>query len=1202
MTILTILLTTITNGYQISGHVYEDVNGDSNITNDGVGIVGASVYLYLDNGDGILDSGDILITSTQTDSNGSYTFTPATAGDYFVIVDSKTLTPTAGLNSGFTTSDVWADQTYGSVGVYCDTDANSSTAPVPLDSNGSCYGGAYGDRSDNFSTLLPSGAEHYGLVQISDTTPSGTLDFGFSFNVVTNTEDLIGTTGEPAQGSLRQFILNANAILGDNRMRFVPAVPPTNSDSAGSWWQVAIDQAYDPTNNYALPPITDSNTTIDGTAYSYTDGVTIRDTDPGTAGHSGEVVGVGPDGRPSTGDEYKLPNFEKKELEVNLSQQGDGFVVEGADSTIQNLAIFNAQNSTGSTLIKIEANGVSVSSNFIGTRANGTKPTQITSYIGVDLYPSYQNCQIYGNLVYYLASTGVLMEGEGKTEGNDISQVGSGNPCGNGISTKITNGADTARPASSVVIDGNWIEKSSGFGVDTDPAGSFTLQNSTIYDNGVGDANGNLCNSEPNGGVRVEGSSNILEYNQIYQNGGAGVAVVKGNSTSLNNLISRNVIYENKGLGIDLDNSGDNGDGVTPNDGQVDSTQQNDGLDYPIITYAEKEGDVLRVKGFVGTYSNHLSQILRVEFYRAYDDGDNNGPVEVGDGTSVPHGEGDYFLAECNTTSTGDFDCNLTLNGAPFSDDTNITAIAIDSNSNTSEFGPNQKVVIVPTIYGFIFDDQNHNQLMETGEPGLAGISIKLWYLSSSGWVLESNGTTDSRGYFSFHPQNTGTYRVIEDAQNLDSPSAGSDLVGWISTTGNLYETPWEKSREILLFYGDYHGSKVTGQVFEDSGDGSSTSTDANDAVRESEEAGLERVEVKGCADTSCNTVFDSTLTGLDGNYSIYIPYTYNGTQVYIVERDLADFTSTGDNRNGVIDSDATASLADRNRLAITPQSGNIYPGYNFADVGRLSIAYPQGGSTSQGGTLTLRNTINIKTPGKVALLLSSSLGIPYSVWEDTDCDGVGDTELTPDTNGYYWLNGGNDLGAGSYCVVVKGFTPSQIEPNSVEKLTVLGFEDWKNAPNPDGETGSNFDDIGEVVDSYIISAGGSKLQLIKEVRNVSTGESFGVKNSAKPGDILEYRLTFKNLGARPVQKLVLHDAVPSSMELVTASYNGKDVKLVIGNQEFDGSISDSPDTDGVTFSNGVLNVDISKLTGGEYTQLPPGAVGQLYYRTLLKK
>jgi hypothetical protein len=73
-------------------------------------------------------------------------------------------------------------------------------------------------------------------------------------------------------------------------------------------------------------------------------------------------------------------------------------------------------------------------------------------------------------------------------------------------------------------------------------------------------------------------------------------------------------------------------------------------------------------------------------------------------------------------------------------------------------------------------------------------------------------------------------------------------------------------------------------------------------------------------------------------------------------------------------------------------------------------------------------------------------------------------------------------------------------------------------------------------------------------------------------------------------------------MELVTGSYNGKDVKLVIGNQEFDGSISDSPDTDGVTFSNGILNVDISKLTGGEYTQLPPGAVGQLYYRTLLKK
>ena len=98
-----------------------------------------------------------------------------------------------------------------------------------------------------------------------------------------------GSAARTVQGSLRQFLKNANAITGANAMRFVPAVPA----NAGAWWQVAVSED--------LPDVLDSNTTLDGSAYSLSDGTSLRDENPGWLG-TGGLVGV--DGlacRPSIG-------------------------------------------------------------------------------------------------------------------------------------------------------------------------------------------------------------------------------------------------------------------------------------------------------------------------------------------------------------------------------------------------------------------------------------------------------------------------------------------------------------------------------------------------------------------------------------------------------------------------------------------------------------------------------------------------------------------------------------------------------------------------------------------------------------------------------------------------------------------------------------------------------------------------------------
>jgi len=102
----------------ITGTVYEDVDGDGNVVDDNVGVSGAIVSLYIDDGTvvGKVDASDSLVNSTATDGTGNYSFAGLADQTYWVVVDSTTIGTSAGFNGGHGQTDVWAEQTYGSVG------------------------------------------------------------------------------------------------------------------------------------------------------------------------------------------------------------------------------------------------------------------------------------------------------------------------------------------------------------------------------------------------------------------------------------------------------------------------------------------------------------------------------------------------------------------------------------------------------------------------------------------------------------------------------------------------------------------------------------------------------------------------------------------------------------------------------------------------------------------------------------------------------------------------------------------------------------------------------------------------------------------------------------------------------------------------------------------------------------------------------
>lgn len=123
-----------------------------------------------------LHRGEQRVASTRTDAKGTFVFANVEPAEYAVVVDSRTIHASA-----------WADE----------------VTPSP--------GGRRAGVADDASALAT--AEHVRTVTVGE-SPVDRVDFGFSFGAVTH-------AGDSGQGSLRQFIENANLVPGENVMHYL---------------------------------------------------------------------------------------------------------------------------------------------------------------------------------------------------------------------------------------------------------------------------------------------------------------------------------------------------------------------------------------------------------------------------------------------------------------------------------------------------------------------------------------------------------------------------------------------------------------------------------------------------------------------------------------------------------------------------------------------------------------------------------------------------------------------------------------------------------------------------------------------------------------------------------------------------------------------------------------------------------------------
>ncbi|NNL13778.1 MAG: hypothetical protein HKO82_08845, partial [Acidimicrobiia bacterium] len=782
---------------EVSGTVFEDIAGDvlagaqtiGDVSNPGV--PGVAVTLWKDNASvGLADAGDTihvqggLTNPATTDANGDYSFANLPGGDYYVVVDSRTIAPTAGLRSGHTVDETWAEQTWAPEYGYArfgPTSKSWSNWAKPFYGGANDQGQWYAE-SDDASDVET--AEHFSGVTLAAGEVRTGVDFGFSFNVVTNvlggdSADHDMGAARTVQGSLRQFLQNANAIAGSNAMRFVPVLPPNDT----SWWEVLVTDA--------LPAIDDEYTNIDGTAYDDVDGVAVLDTNPGYLGsNAAGGLTVGTDG-------LALEQIERPELEIQGDQTAAlppqlGLEILASHTTVRDLALLGFGDTLTAGLDSDIRVGPSVAplegivldrlvigsapDTFadpgVGTRSQGTGIRVSDAVSGGGLLDNV----ITDNLVGFVRSTGVLVNndtGGWIVSGNEIRNAGtvpfSGRPDG----LSVEGGGSTSH-----AIIGNLIAGSSRVGVETWRSdGGHSIVNNDILASSVGVA-------DETAGVRLAGTGNLVEKNRISGGDGPGIIVIGENTASphtasVDNRISQNEFGTNTGLAIDLvaattvGASHSTGDGLTLTPG-TDPGTGNNGLDAPAISSATS-----------ASVSGTACASCRVELYRAVSG--------VGDGG---YGEGVEYLGFATADGAGDWTLSG-VTGALLGQD--VAALAIDGSNDTSEFGANVTVVPARTITGTVFEDVVGDALAvgalaDADNPAVPGVTVSLYRDGGDGvpdggddGAPIATTATNASGQFTFGSLPSDLYWVTIDSLGV-APSAGlqnpTPQAGLITVTG----------------------------------------------------------------------------------------------------------------------------------------------------------------------------------------------------------------------------------------------------------------------------------------------------------------------------------------------------------------------------------------------------------------------------------
>lgn len=323
--------------------------------------------------------------------------------------------------------------------------------------------------------------------------------------------------------------------------------------------------------------------------------------------------------------------------------------------------------------------------------------------MGFNNIPTTATVTVAGNYIGTDVSGNIRLA-NGRVSGNNSSGYGEG------IDIYNCKGANINSASPSFLINNNVISGNNGSGIDmyNNTQGIAVVSNSIgVGANGIavvgnsqqGISLGNVSSGDNSSNNRIgsndDGTNDNTEGNTIANNGTVGgypgITITKTANTG--NRISRNNFYSNGWLPLDL-----NGDGVTLNDGSLESNTANQSIDYPVFTSQTITSPTsVTVSGYIGNSASATDSTagtllndgtLTVQLYKRVNDGNQNGYLTAAyQHIKRAHGEGLYLGSFTVSESTFNNVAVNVVSSVSLQPSDSITGIVIDANGNTSEFG-----------------------------------------------------------------------------------------------------------------------------------------------------------------------------------------------------------------------------------------------------------------------------------------------------------------------------------------------------------------------------------------------------------------------------------------------------------------------------------------------------------------------------------
>jgi parallel beta-helix repeat protein len=573
---------------KISGTVFEDRiygggAGRSLAASSGAAVANARVELYSGTG-----AGAALLLTTTTNASGAYSFT-RNAGTYTVRVPNRTVASTR--SGGCAAGTCIPVQTFR-------TNASSGTAVAVTDHVGGEAPQSADAGNGNGGSGLPAAAQSIATVVVATngTTVAG-IDFGFNFDTIVNVNDT-------DQGSLRQFLVNANALTGEASLAQVGQTAGRETSIfmipngvANGGQNTAYANQLTPsganagaariTLASALPAISGASTSLDGRTQT----ANVRasaggaETNPGQVG-TGGTVGV---------SGVALPRFDRPEIVVNaaatqVSATGTSVVVRG-------LAVENGA-------ISVAGSSSEVRDALVGMRADGTVGTTYSAAYGVTIGAG--TGIVVSHVYVKVNDSGIRGDSPGANALVELCEVDSITGAPGGGQTNTFDGILFITSATNVTVRYNLSKNQRGGGLEFGfGAGAVTgnVYENTITSNGY-DSAGVASTEALNVAFYslAAGTSMTFSNNVVSASGGRGVTVESASGI----VLSQNRIFGNgvaAGLGIDLDARATDPnnlapEGVTLNDAGDGDAGGNGLLNFPILESARVVSGNLVVRGW----------------------------------------------------------------------------------------------------------------------------------------------------------------------------------------------------------------------------------------------------------------------------------------------------------------------------------------------------------------------------------------------------------------------------------------------------------------------------------------------------------------------------------------------------------------------------------------------------------------------------